>query len=297
MSSLVTPTLAPSEVCLPTAPCDLAELQYFFPDSECCAAFLAGLRWPEPDGFRCQRCGASKWWPARDLRECSGCSAQYSVLSGSAFHMTKVSLSLWFQALWWLVEHKGIPRLVELRRILQANNFEMARPLLAKMGAAISYRDGVAGCLAVKHYGIAGYEIIVGVKPIPAGGHEVRLHAFPEAGQVPFQKHLRSSLGFRGPSTPPPKKVRGPNGAQGCPPEHETLGVEEQVIKRLERRLAATPDLPTWQLQVALNVVAFQINHPSLSVGELWRLALLFALRPVKGRGLPAWPPVTNRMP
>jgi hypothetical protein len=286
----------------PGYPETLDELKFYFPNSESCAAYLAALRWQGPDGFHCARCGASKYWPAGDRRECAECGTQYSATSGTSFHMSKVSLPHWFQAFWWLVTHKGIPSLKELRKILRARNFEAARPLLAKMSAAIAFRDGVRGCTEVYHYEVAGHEIIMGARPVAGGKHEVRLHWFEKAGIMPLAKYIRSRLHFEGEvfDTRPVDSPQAQGTAAGSTSGGEPLAApfpRAQLFLSLKHRLLASPSLTPPQLQLVLNLHAFQESLKDLRAGELWRKALLFALRPVRGRGLPPWPPPPDQWP
>ena len=287
---------------LPGFPESLDELKYHFPDSECCAAYLEALRSHGPDSAQCRRCGASKWWAAGCRRECAQCGTQYSATSGTTFHMTKIALPRWMEAFWWVIQHPGVPSLKELRRILDATNFEAARPMLAKMGAALASRKGLKGCGLVHHYTIAGHEILVGMKTLKNGVQQMRLERFDKAGTTTLAKYARSRLICGGtvvpvlPSIVPsasgaPAAAPGASGepGSGFPPwMHE-------AIRGLTLRLLAAPSITPERLGLVLTLHAFQWNYRDHSVGELWRLALLHALRPVRGRGLPPWPPRSDR--
>ena len=288
--------------CSPGYPESLDELTFCFPDNECCAAYLGALRWPGPDSFHCSRCGASKWWAAGCRRECAQCGTQYSATSGTTFHMTKIALPRWFEAFWWLVQHKGVPSLKELRRILDATNFEAARPMLAKMGAALASREGLKGCSVVHHYTIGGHEILVGMKTLKSGEPQMRLQRFDKAGTTTLAKYARSRLICGGKVVPGgPKVVPETPGAPSAAPE--TSGDPPPVfppwmheaIRGLTLRLLAAPSITTEQLDLVLTLHSYQWNYRDHSVGELWRLALLHALRRVRGRGLPPWPPRSDR--
>ena len=297
MSTLSTQPPAPAKIRLPDYPRDEQELNFFFPDNETCAAYLDTLRWIPTNGFQCTACGSSKSWFARALRECAVCGKQYSVMSGTAFHGSKVALPRWFNAMWWFVTHRGFPRLPELRTLLAASNYEAARPLLAKLGAAIAYLDGVQGCTEIIEVEVAGHPIIIGARPKDNGGHTVRLHWFEKAGRMSLQAFVRGRLHAEGPYLPPrpyPSSREPGDGAAG-PTEPPTSPVAPFPLKEffytLDRRLLVAPEMAPQHLQLVLNLHAFQYNHSHLSPGALWRAALLYALRPARGRGLPAWPP------
>lgn len=297
MSTLSAPPPTPAQIRLPDYPGDEQELNFFFPDNETCGAYLDALRWLPTNGFQCTACGSAKSWYARALRECAVCGKQYSVMSGTAFHGSKVGLPRWFNAMWWFVTHRGIPRLSELRTLLAASNYEAARPLLSKLGAAIAYRDGVQGCTEILELNAAGYPIIIGAKPKDSGGHTVRLHWFEKAGRMSLQAFVRGPLQAEGPFLPPRpyQPPQEPGVGASAPMEPPASPAElfpmTKFVYMLERRLLSAPGMSSQQLQLVLNLHAFQYNHSHLSPGALWRAALLYALRPVRGRGLPAWPP------
>lgn len=87
-------------------PRDLLELETRFSTGEACRAYLFQLRWP--DGFECPRCGGRKAWPASELLwECTGCHRQISVTAGTIFQDSRLPLTLWFRAVWWVTSQKN----------------------------------------------------------------------------------------------------------------------------------------------------------------------------------------------
>jgi ribosomal protein L37AE/L43A len=85
-----------------------------------CQAALQAVRWP--DGFACPECGA----PARTrfvrgglpYWQCGGCQHQCSLISGTIFASSKLSLSRWFLAMQLLTQSKNNVSALELMRQL-----------------------------------------------------------------------------------------------------------------------------------------------------------------------------------
>ena len=74
-----------------------------------CREVLAELRWP--DGVKCPRCetGRHAYDSDRYVWDCYSCGYQFSALSGTIFHDTKLPLQKWFLAVFLMVEaRKGI---------------------------------------------------------------------------------------------------------------------------------------------------------------------------------------------
>ncbi|MEE9395832.1 MAG: transposase [Methylococcales bacterium] len=68
------------------------EWQKRYPDDATCLVEIATLRWPE--GFQCPRCGHYGWQlNTRPVIECAHCHRQTSVITGTLFHASKVSLT------------------------------------------------------------------------------------------------------------------------------------------------------------------------------------------------------------
>src|SRR6516225_3255559 len=79
-----------------------ADFEARFRSEQACREYLFQLRWPE--GFRCPRCGSAKAWPLRSvLRQCAGCGRQVSLTAGTVFQDTHTPLTVWFQAMWWVL--------------------------------------------------------------------------------------------------------------------------------------------------------------------------------------------------
>ena len=79
-------------------PSTLAGFEERFSSEEACRTYLVGLRWP--GGFVCPRCGGRDAWRARrNLTICGGCGYEASVMVGTIFQDTHLSLRTWFRAI------------------------------------------------------------------------------------------------------------------------------------------------------------------------------------------------------
>jgi hypothetical protein len=87
-------------------PRTLLELERRFAKEDACRSYLFSLRWPE--GFICPRCGGRNAWAMdRGLWLCQGCRAQVSVTSGTIFQGSRLPLTLWFRAIWYITTQKN----------------------------------------------------------------------------------------------------------------------------------------------------------------------------------------------
>lgn len=91
---------------MPTKSIDLMELTARFHSEQKCREALAELRWPE--GVKCPRCEGERhaYDSGRYVWDCYSCGYQFSVLSGTIFHDTKLPLRKWLMAVLLMVEAK-----------------------------------------------------------------------------------------------------------------------------------------------------------------------------------------------
>lgn len=85
---------------------DMMELAERFGSEQACRAVLAELRWP--DGVKCPRCESERraYDSERYVWDCYSCGYQFSVMSGTIFHDTKLPLRKWLMAVLLMVEAK-----------------------------------------------------------------------------------------------------------------------------------------------------------------------------------------------
>ena len=91
-----------------------------FGTEEQCVTALEQMRWPE--GFACPACGSSGfcivWHRKVKTFQCKGCHSQTTVTSGTIFHSSKLPLTTWFQAMYFLTQTKNNVSALELTRLL-----------------------------------------------------------------------------------------------------------------------------------------------------------------------------------
>jgi transposase-like protein len=93
----------------PMKPVSLFDLMDDYDTEKECRAALAEIRWP--DGVKCPRCNGERhaYDSERYVWDCYSCGYQFSVMSGTIFHDTKLPLRKWFMAVLLMVEaRKGI---------------------------------------------------------------------------------------------------------------------------------------------------------------------------------------------
>lgn len=86
-------------------------------EEQCHEALVA---WRYPKGYVCPQCGGGSacWLPSRRLMQCNHCHHQASLTAGTLFHATKLGLTVWFEALYWLTQSKNGVAALELARLL-----------------------------------------------------------------------------------------------------------------------------------------------------------------------------------
>lgn len=138
-------------------PKTLAELEHQFATEEACSEYLCELRWP--NGFVCPRCGGTKaWMTNRGLFTCTACEYQLSVKAGTIFERSRLPLTMWFRAIWWVTSQKNGASAKGLQRILGLGSYETAWTWLHKLRRAMVRpgRDRLAGTIEVDETYIGG---------------------------------------------------------------------------------------------------------------------------------------------
>ena len=84
-----------------------------------CEAMLEKSRWPK--GFQCPKCKTQQPTSYRRGRvkvfQCRACRTQTTLTEGTIFHATKLPLTKWFQAMYFLSQTKNNVSILELRRL------------------------------------------------------------------------------------------------------------------------------------------------------------------------------------
>ncbi len=85
---------------------------------EDCRNRLFKVRWPQ--GFSCPQCGGKRYYivTTRNLFQCTACKHQCSLKSGTIFESSKLPLTTWFLAIYFVTQSKGGLSALHLRRLL-----------------------------------------------------------------------------------------------------------------------------------------------------------------------------------
>jgi transposase-like protein len=121
-------------------PKNLREFDRIFATEAACLVFLEQVRWGE--GFQCQACGADKYWElSTGLRRCQICRFKNSVKTGSIFESSRLTLKIWFYAIWWVTAQKTGVSALNLQKNLGLGSYRSAWLLLHKIRSAMIYAD------------------------------------------------------------------------------------------------------------------------------------------------------------
>lgn len=187
----------------------LMEFETRFSTVENCREYLFKIRWPE-EGFQCPRCGARKAWPVRDgLWQCAGCAYQVSVTSGTIFQGTRLSLPVWFRAMWWVTSQKNGASALGLKRVLGLGSYKTAWTLLHKFRRAMVRpgRDRLNGNIEVDEAFIGVLEegvrsrqtekkalIVVAAQEDGKGIGRIRMKRIPDASADSLQLFFEENI-------------------------------------------------------------------------------------------------------
>lgn len=101
----------------------LRDFQQRYGTEEQCQTALSEARWPQ--GFICPGCGGRHCSEfgrnGRLYRQCSSCRRQTSLTSGTVFDASKLPLTVWFLAMYFLTQTKTGMSALELHRHLGVN--------------------------------------------------------------------------------------------------------------------------------------------------------------------------------
>jgi len=86
-----------------------------------CKEALEGFRWPL--GFKCPKCSSGDHYHylrhgSVKIFQCRPCRTQTTLTEGTIFHSTKLPLTIWFQAMYFLSQTKNNVSILELKRLL-----------------------------------------------------------------------------------------------------------------------------------------------------------------------------------
>ena len=86
-----------------------------------CESALESARWPH--GFICPKCGSNQHGTYRKgqrikVFQCKACRGQTTLTEGTIFHSSKLTLTTWFQALFFQTQNKNNISILEFKRLL-----------------------------------------------------------------------------------------------------------------------------------------------------------------------------------
>jgi transposase-like protein len=132
------------------------EFRAWFPDEAACRAYLERMRWPT--GPRCPRCFQGKVWTLKSpFYRCADCGYDFTVTVETLFTDTHLPLSLWFEAMWYVVNQKTGASALGVQRVL-GMSYPTAWRWLHKLRRAMVRpgRDRLAGSVEVDEIYIGG---------------------------------------------------------------------------------------------------------------------------------------------
>ena len=137
-------------------PKTVREFRAWFPDDKSCRAYLEQVRWP--DGPRCPRCPQAEVWAMKaPYYRCAACRHDFTVTAGTLFGDTRLPLSLWFEAMWYVVNQKHGVSALGVQRVLGVS-YPTAWRWLHKLRRAMVRpgRDRLTGTVEVDEVYIGG---------------------------------------------------------------------------------------------------------------------------------------------
>ncbi|MGH8783451.1 IS1595 family transposase [Paraburkholderia sp.] len=238
-------------------PRNLREFDLRFGSEEACRHYLLQLRWP--DGFRCPRCGCRESLPVKTiLLRCCGCRHQASVTAGTIFQDTRISLRMWFQAMWWVTTQKNGASALGLQRILGLNRYETAWTMLHRLRRAMVRpgRDLLTGRVEADECYLGGPEeglpgrhnldkalVVVAAQEDGPGIGRIRMRQIPDASAASLMPFVQDSAA--------PGSVVHTDGWLGYSPL-KAKGFQHEVTLLKGKKEAASELLPRVHLVISL---------------------------------------------
>jgi len=120
----------------------VTQFDKLFPDDNACKAYLVARRWP--NGVRCPHCGSDRVYALKTMPfkwECPTCAPKgyrFSVLVGTIFENTNLSLKTWFKVIYlMLTSKKGISAL-QVQRMFGFGSYSTAHYMCHRIRAGLA---------------------------------------------------------------------------------------------------------------------------------------------------------------
>jgi|SRR5437660_2596024 len=178
-------------------PRTLLDLERRFSSDKACHDYLGTLRWP--NGFLCPGCGSREAWAMKGgLWLCRGCRRQVSVTAGTIFHRTRLPLTVWFRAIWYVTSQKNGASAMTVQRVLGLGSYRTAWTWLHKLRRAMVRpgRDRLRGELEVDESFVGGEEsgyegrgaqtkalVVIAAEQNGRGTGRIRMARIPDASK------------------------------------------------------------------------------------------------------------------
>jgi transposase-like protein len=121
------------------------QFEKLFPSDDACKSYLVARRWPI--GVCCPRCGNKKLAEINtrpfhwQCRACSATGYRFSVLVGTIFENTNISIKTWFKVIYLiLTSKKGIPAL-QVHRMFGFGSYSTAHYMCHRIRAGLADPD------------------------------------------------------------------------------------------------------------------------------------------------------------
>jgi transposase-like protein len=123
----------------------VTQFDKLFPDDNACKAYLVARRWP--NGVRCPHCRSDRVYALKTMPfkwECPACAPKgyrFSVLVGTVFENTNVSLKTWFKVIYLMLTSKKGVSALQVQRMFGFGSYSTAHYMCHRIRAGLANPD------------------------------------------------------------------------------------------------------------------------------------------------------------